>query len=252
MRGNRYRAVDGQGWIGSIPAHAGEPRSPTSRSAWNGVYPRACGGTAQRPTPGAEDAGLSPRMRGNPNSTSKSTPVMGSIPAHAGEPRGFERLCGHARVYPRACGGTGDRPRAVVVFWGLSPRMRGNRLRGGGEIDVVGSIPAHAGEPCLNASSWSRRGVYPRACGGTVPAPPAGRRHPGLSPRMRGNPLRVEVGLAPIGSIPAHAGEPIPPLTSNSLSRVYPRACGGTPVAYTLTSQASGLSPRMRGNRVPD
>ena len=50
--------------------------------------------------------------------------------------------------------------------------------------------------------------VYPRACGGTVPAFTAALRSYGLSPRVRGNPLPVPGQLESPGSIPARAGEP--------------------------------------------
>ena len=95
---------------------------------------------------------------------------------------------------------------------GLSPRMRGNLA--------------------LIAASAAGIGVYPRACGGTYAKWDEDDPEEGLSPRMRGNRVAYrprfegEVkGLSPRmrgnhepgrllredgGSIPAHAGEPIP------------------------------------------
>ena len=97
---------------------------------------------------------------------------------------------------------------------GLSPRVRGNLVRGlagGGE---GGSIPACAGEPTSFAARLTRRWVYPRVCGGTVInvsfiIPP-----PGLSPRVRGNRVRGNRNIRALahdidGSIPACAGEPL-------------------------------------------
>ena len=71
---------------GSIPARAGEPRSPTPRPPTSWVYPRASGGT--RPLPGARlgDGGLSPRERGNLLGDRVGRHVRRSIPARAGEP----------------------------------------------------------------------------------------------------------------------------------------------------------------------
>ena len=70
-----------------------------------------------------------------------------SIPACAGEPRDlpfdylmhevYPRVCGEPpgpvpgaavhRVYPRVCGGTGPGTAGPPCWWGLSPRVRGNR-----------------------------------------------------------------------------------------------------------------------------
>ena len=70
----------------------------------------------------------------------------------------------------------------------------------------------------------------------------------GLSPRVRGNRLRLDAGAAARGSIPACAGEP-PSMPLDSPSRtVYPRVCGGTSFDKLGLSIDEGLSPRVRGN----
>ena len=110
MRGNR---VDGQRLEfkpGSIPAHAGEPSSPSGKTANSRVYPRACGGTSKGKETERTKEGLSPRMRGNPARALRRWEVEGSIPAHAGEPLVRRLFHPTPRVYPRACGGTGRIP----------------------------------------------------------------------------------------------------------------------------------------------
>ena len=168
MRGNR--ALHGRipGAWGSIPAHAGEPGQRNRRRLGDGVYPRACGGTAAEKATSRPDLGLSPRMRGNHVPHRPAHIVQGSIPAHAGEPfrrRGEPRRSG---VYPRACGGTARARHGFCTRSGLSPRMRGNRGREAGGVGGVGSIPAHAGEPRGPRRGPRRARVYPRACGGTL------------------------------------------------------------------------------------
>ena len=72
----------------------------------------------------------------------------------------------------------------------------------------------------------------------------------GLSPRLRGNPqvrLRYARG---VGSIPAPAGEPAWVPAAAVPTSVYPRACGGTPRMDVPCDSVSGLSPRLRGNRL--
>ena len=71
----------------------------------------------------------------------------------------------------------------------------------------------------------------------------------GLSPRVRGNQcggLRMNQRN---GSIPARAGEPGSPSSSDDVPRVYPRACGGTVFTNDWHKEQAGLSPRVRGNR---
>ena len=93
-------------------------------------------------------------------------------------------------VYPRVCGGT-RRPRASSLpRAGLSPRVRGNRPPvHDGHFDER-SIPACAGEPRRAARGERRTRVYPRVCGGTEEFARLVKKTPGLSPRVRGNPLR--------------------------------------------------------------
>ena len=147
MRGNRRYHVRRNWCRGSIPAHAGEPLHAHHRRDLARVYPRACGGTPSGPFLTMFTQGLSPRMRGNRRHGARGTQYKGSIPAHAGEPRGLKRWSKTTGVYPRACGGTGLNAKTAFFAAGLSPRMRGNRGPSDVVCGVVGSIPAHAGEP---------------------------------------------------------------------------------------------------------
>ena len=248
MRGNRAEEGRLVVFWGSIPAHAGEPRSKLGPLADDGVYPRACGGTLVELAGQVCLPGLSPRMRGNHLGDAGPGASEGSIPAHAGEPGTCRGAAGPPRVYPRACGGTLRNQDLQQLDGGLSPRMRGNLSQSSLTIPNSGSIPAHAGEP--DHPSWTPcpRRVYPRACGGTVRPKSSAGRSPGLSPRMRGNLLALRVPPLRHGSIPAHAGEP-PPLTPpHGPLGVYPRACGGTFLNLVDGRSSEGLSPRMRGN----
>ena len=53
---------------------------------------------------------------------------------------------------------------------GLSPRVRGNRVRRSRGYCYERSIPACAGEPAPSRALLLLRGVYPRVCGGTLSA----------------------------------------------------------------------------------
>ena len=188
-------------------------------------------------------------MRGNPRNPPNRCAFCGSIPARAGEPRTGKPVAGSCGVYPRACGGTVGDTRRVLVSRGLSPRVRGN-LRALARLLVrFGSIPARAGEPQSTPANRTISEVYPRACGGTFANITNMAQGDGLSPRVRGNLPIVCVINERVRSIPARAGEPSAFTSSQSSSRVYPRACGGTGGCPTSCQYARGLSPRVRGNR---
>ena len=95
-------------------------------------------------------------------------------------------------------------------------------------------------------------GAYPRAGGGTGDYQTVESAASGLSPRRRGNRF-VHVSLrVRHGPIPAQAGEPSPVPRTPPQGRAYPRAGGGTVIAQDVDGERWGLSPRRRGNQLPD
>ena len=87
VRGNPFCPAHRRLCEGSIPACAGEPRRPDSRSRRAQVYPRVCGGTVDNAVPCHASAGLSPRVRGNHVFVTPVDVPIWSIPACAGEPK---------------------------------------------------------------------------------------------------------------------------------------------------------------------
>ena len=151
-------------------------------------------------------------------------------------------------VYPRVCGGTADAMSSALPPSGLSPRVRGNRTTPYCATRSDRSIPACAGEPRFSCLPKGYPWVYPRVCGGTTQNPNVKNHSAGLSPRVRGNPQRGQVGPRHSGSIPACAGEPVRPTPATPAYRVYPRVCGGTETPSAPSLRRMGLSPRVRGN----
>ena len=167
VRGNRGRPRrDGLG-TGSIPACAGEPRANRRGSGSAKVYPRVCGGTHCIGINTETQAGLSPRVRGNPILHNRQRSYPRSIPACAGEPLPIPTPASRAAVYPRVCGGTPFCTIDSAVIRGLSPRVRGNRCQYQPQPAAPRSIPACAGEPHRAARQPLCPRVYPRVCGGT-------------------------------------------------------------------------------------
>ena len=228
-RGNPARSGRPEPELRSIPARAGEPCSRSSRAATTTVYPRASGGTSPSAAPPQVMHGLSPRERGNPASPG--------------------RRPSKPEVYPRASGGTDAVVGGGEGEQGLSPRERGNRHRAACGSSAGGSIPARAGEPDPRWTTSSPPRVYPRASGGTQLGIQTENVTSGLSPRERGNLLRLSTKPTSARSIPARAGEPCRRCRRRAGTPVYPRASGGThsPMLGFITS--AGLSPRERGNQ---
>ena len=174
--------------------------------------------------------------------------AVGSIPAPAGEPRGYTSGGSPAWVYPRACGGTLLLPVIGPTLQGLSPRLRGNPPRDTMMASNSRSIPAPAEEPQMTHTLDLYNAVYPRACGGTKHKLGVVLGPMGLSPRLRGNPVVWTPENLFYGSIPAPAGEPTPGFGRCLDAGVYPRACGGTQRRLHPRGTGDGLSPRLRGN----
>ena len=248
VRGNRGAGGATAGEGGSIPACAGEPYGKWRKAATRWVYPRVCGGTCKSRVSLVIAAGLSPRVRGNPNPKPALTSQVRSIPACAGEPPAPGALAHRRWVYPRVCGGTGNAGGHLSPAAGLSPRVRGNLFSDRRGLTRVWSIPACAGEPSAYWDVSGGRGVYPRVCGGTGVIADGALIIAGLSPRVRGNQALFALLVSYAGSIPACAGEPCRPGDSAGSGWVYPRVCGGTPSNIWLGDPGEGLSPRVRGN----
>ena len=132
---------------GSIPAHAGEPATSRPAPATWRVYPRPRGGADADTLHLHISPGLSPPTRGSPACVYCEASAPGSIPAHAGEPTRSSTRMATVAVYPRPRGGAGGTSLRSKIAMGLSPPTRGSLTRCKRDLHVIGSIPAHAGEP---------------------------------------------------------------------------------------------------------
>ena len=228
VRGNLASSVSACNLMRSIPARAGEPPAWRRQGRDDRVYPRTCGGTIRATQLPVAVGGLSPHVRGNHACYGILLPLLGSIPARAGEPPPSPRPGCPPGVYPRTCGGTCRWSKDGRSIQGLSPHVRGNPDAARDHVERAGSIPARAGEPTRWCAAAAGGGVYPRTCGGTCNHLRAKAVREGLSPHVRGNPVSPRSRGDAEGSIPARAGEPWPTPLFNRPRWVYPRTCGGT------------------------
>ena len=150
----------------SIPAWAGETKSPSSIAAQRWVYPRVGGGNVPALPSAATLIGLSPRGRGKRCNALLGRLARRSIPAWAGETRTPEEDEVTIKVYPRVGGGNHFAICSAGIGAGLSPRGRGKRKR----------LIAYQ----------AQLGVYPRVGGGNEAIADPASRQEGLSPRGRG------------------------------------------------------------------
>ena len=174
---------------------------------------------------------------------------VGPIPADAGEPKSNTPQTPALWAYPRGRGGTSLMCVTGLANGGLSPRTRGNLLRGGPIHHGGGPIPADAGEPTACPSSPGPPRAYPRGRGGTASILSELKRREGLSPRTRGSPELGQCHSLSLGPIPADAGEPSGAGRPPPPSRAYPRGRGGAVQRLCGRRDGEGLSPRTRGSR---
>ena len=207
-RGNRRRAHLARILPGPIPADAGEPASCRVRLSRCRAYPRGRGGTGGVGLGHCGLLGLSPRTRGNHQRGGPCRPRARPIPADAGEPQYRRRRLADHGAYPRGRGGTTRKTDAQGRVQGLSPRTRGNPEPANPRKDLVGPIPADAGEPGRDTRREIQQWAYPRGRGGTLSRDTNTCDRVGLSPRTRGNPSAICARTGTMGPIPADAGEP--------------------------------------------
>ncbi len=112
----------------SIPASAGQPYILGGYTVRSVVYPRECGAARVHPISGVPRLGLSPRVRGSPDSWIREVVLGRSIPASAGQPSFYAGIGSQDTVYPRECGAAQGVLQKDIAEAGLSPRVRGSRL----------------------------------------------------------------------------------------------------------------------------
>ncbi len=247
-RGSRSAARRHLPHSGSIPAHAGQPCRSGIRGKPARVHPRSRGAAPPLPYTKQPALGPSPLTRGSPAAPPTPQPEAGSIPAHAGQPARPSRLWTAPGVHPRSRGA------AVMVRTtpsrreGPSPLTRGSPFQALAGAARRGSIPAHAGQPHLSQRREPQRGVHPRSRG-AAPAWMKGiSAWPGPSPLTRGSPVLQDRHGLGLGSIPAHAGQPLHRCRPPARGRVHPRSRGAACIRSRLLGRTGGPSPLTRGS----
>ena len=171
-----------------IPARAGNAKSGSTTACARSVHPRARGERDPQTGQSSGIAGSSPRARGTPYRLELLQPLIRFIPARAGNAAPEPLAHVQQTVHPRARGERGIETLRELFDRGSSPRARGTRQLVHRFLDLLGFIPARAGNACMTHASMIGRAVHPRARGERpVYADPDGNEF-GSSPRARGTP----------------------------------------------------------------
>ena len=125
--------------------------------------------------------------------------------------------------------------------------MRGTRARRIRTVAVSGIIPAYAGNtPPNHGSGWLTRD-HPRICGEHDLIAGWDKDPSGSSPHMRGTHSRWKTVAAPLGIIPAYAGNTRRRVRCYLNGGDHPRICGEH-ISWTDDElRQAGSSPHMRG-----
>ncbi len=210
-----------------IPAGAGETTSPRSTPSPASDHPRWRGGNTAARIRASRSAGSSPLARGKLHDVGGAPPVVGIIPAGAGE----------TDAHPGGAGLGADHPR-----W-----RGGNATALGFASAKDGSSPLARGKPQPCAGQRGHRRIIPAGAGETLVLEPADELVVGSSPLARGKRhLRLRVGRQR-RIIPAGAGETVLRKTGSVPLGDHPRWRGGNSSSGRGHAVSGGSSPLARG-----
>ena len=226
VRGRQYDDGAGVELWGLIPAGAGQTRCRSPASSLVRAHPRRCGADLLSSGTATADQGSSPQVRGRRGARDGDLSGRGLIPAGAGQTFPDRPGTCSPWAHPRRCGA--DRCLHVVdsPCRGSSPQVRGRLQSKSNAFQILGLIPAGAGQTLVLGCSGLVQGAHPRRCGADDLVNDGGAKFMGSSPQVRG---RLEVKGAYYhrhGLMPAGAGQTAEMFSERALKRAHPRRCG--------------------------
>ena len=206
-RGKRGGRVPRRCPCGLIPAWAGKTRRRvrSRRARW--AHPRVGGENVVRPGATILEPGSSPRGRGKPSWTTRSTSRPGLIPAWAGKTSPHATAGCPRRAHPRVGGENSTGPGIGWQSKGSSPRGRGKLDQWRAAAGFGGLIPAWAGKTASRSRKPDACLAHPRVGGENHGSSDTRVRRPGSSPRGRGKLTWPSSPALVTGLIPAWAGK---------------------------------------------
>ena len=150
---------------GIIPACAGNTRTSANICCVPWDHPRVCGEHLATFAGRFWMKGSSPRVRGTRNGKREVFERVGIIPACAGNTNAREAYTRFRRDHPRVCGEHRITELDAYTTGGSSPRVRGTPVHIGTVANVVGIIPACAGNTGARREIGRHEEDHPRVCG---------------------------------------------------------------------------------------
>ena len=133
---------------------------------------------------------------------------------------------------------------------GSSPRVRGTLVSSWSNALWSGIIPACAGNTSMRGRPMVSSRDHPRVCGEHKTLGGVVKGVTGSSPRVRGTPIGQQAVTAPVGIIPACAGNTCRSSPARSRMGDHPRVCGEHAPFARIAMVPTGSSPRVRGTHV--
>ena len=145
IRGESQRRWPSQPLRRTIPANTGRIPWPHIAALSFRDHPREYGEN-DMPIPGVDiHPGPSPRIRGEFITHGCGGDFLGTIPANTGRIHLMVSIAQSRWDHPREYGENLSRRRKGSLFWGPSPRIRGEFPRSHRPADQLGTIPANTG-----------------------------------------------------------------------------------------------------------
>ena len=165
MRGTHEGRMHTYGFVGIIPAYAGNTSGCVERPWSTRDHPRVCGEHPDSVVLTVEAEGSSPRMRGTHPDIFVCADTKGIIPAYAGNTYDHLFALSCQRDHPRVCGEHSWSAVSGIRCRGSSPRMRGTRCQSAHHRRRRGIIPAYAGNTPGPRREHVQERDHPRVCG---------------------------------------------------------------------------------------
>ena len=194
--------------------------------------------------------GSPPRVQGKPTVVGSVPAVAGITPACAGK---TDTGCAAREFFwdhPRVCGENLFAERAVGLFEGSPPRVRGKRSKEVPELKAPGITPACAGKTqkvCGLRLLWRD---HPRVCGENTNLETFSGNKKGSPPRVRGKPALRRSFCAYSGITPACAGKTLYRSSTDQETWDHPRVCGENLISPKKSLLTLGSPPRVRGKPI--
>ena len=213
-------------------------------------HPHACGENHHAGVQQDHDSGTSPRVWGERRLCRHVHAAERDIPTRVGRtcPR-----CARSTPspgHPHACGENCTVWRLIESSGGTSPRVWGERRRPPPSSPPSRDIPTRVGRTRTQRARQDSSPGHPHACGENKYSGTGPMSITGTSPRVWGEPVRVDDRADVVRDIPTRVGRTWPRGWPPSRETGHPHACGENGQTSSQFYAVNGTSPRVWGEQL--